>query len=68
MTLNTRIADRFEYHLEDLTCVYCLFYIGKRQHRENGCGSDICHYEDIHADAVANGRLKRKRRWFNAGC
>ena len=59
MADNTRIYDKFEYHLEDTNCVDCLYYIGKKR----GCELKSCCCEDIRADAVATGRLKRDRGW-----
>ena len=66
MTEYTRIHDRFEYHTEDLNCCDCLYRKpkSKRENKETGCGEKICRFEDIRADAVANGRIKRKRGWF----
>ena len=60
MTDYTRIYNKFEYHLEDLECADCLHYIDKKC----GCERDECCCEDIRADAIANGRIKRERGWF----
>ena len=59
MTQNTRIQNRFEFHVEDLDCQYCLFFIGPKR----DCSLDACCCDDIRADAIANGRIKRKRGW-----
>ncbi|MDR1329905.1 MAG: hypothetical protein LBK23_09930 [Oscillospiraceae bacterium] len=64
MTRQTRIFDRFEYHLEDISCRDCLHYKPKSRHRKNGCGRAVCAYEDIRRACIANGRVKRKRGFF----
>jgi hypothetical protein len=64
MTQNTRILDRFEYHLEDLDCPACLYYQRKSKYRKNGCEREVCAFEDIRAEAIAHGRIKRKPGWF----
>jgi hypothetical protein len=30
----------------------------------HACGRELCEFEGIRADAIAGGRLKRKRGWF----
>ena len=64
MTQNTRIHNRFEYHLEDLDCLYCRFYQQKNKYHKTGCGLDICRFDDIRLDAAIHGRLLRKPGWF----
>jgi len=64
MTEHTRILHRFEYHLEDLNCVDCLYREKKNKHQKTGCGLDVCRFEDIRQEALANGRIKRKPGWF----
>ena len=64
MTLNTRILRRFKYHTEDLGCRYCLYCKKTAKCNPHGCGNDVCRFEDIRADAIANGRIKRERGWF----
>lgn len=66
MTEYTRISNRFKYHLEDLDCSCCLHYKRKSKNRRNGCGNEICRFEDIRLDAIDNGRIKRERGWFNS--
>ena len=63
MTSNTRIYDKFEYHLEDTDCLDCLHYVQVGESAKRSCGSSECRYSDIRADAIANGRLKRDRGW-----
>ena len=46
-----------EYYVEDLDCIYCKFYRGAKK----GCKLEKCPYEDIKQEAIANGRIKRKR-------
>lgn len=61
MTESTRIHERFEFYLEDLDCIYCLYANGRRsKNQENGCGEHRCRYEDYKRTAIANGRIKRK--------
>jgi hypothetical protein len=64
MTQNTRIYDRFYYHAEDLNCSYCLLKKRKTKFNPHGCGEDACRFEGIRLEAIANGRIKRKPRWF----
>ena len=54
-----RTYDKFEYHLEDLSCEYCKYYRGKKR----GCSREYCCCEDEKQDAIANGRINRKRGW-----
>ena len=67
MTEHTRIYDRFEYHTEDLDCRDCLFYKVKSEcvNKETGCGEEVCRFEDIRQEAIANNRIKRPRGWFS---
>jgi len=55
----TRTYSKFQYFAEDCDCRYCEFYIN----RKRGCSLDACCCDDIRADAIANGRIKRKRGW-----
>ena len=59
MTENTKIYDRFEYHLEDTACAACLYYKGKIR----GCALTTCCCEDIKCAAAERGLIKRKRGW-----
>ena len=59
MPENKRKYDRFEYYLEDTDCRWCLHY----QNKKHGCKLDNCCCGDIRAEAVANGRIKRKAGW-----
>jgi len=67
MSEYTRMHDRFQYHLEDVNCVDCLYFKENRIERHangNGCGEEHCRFEDIRQDAIKNGRIKRKRGHF----
>lgn len=64
MTEYTRTHDPFEYHAEDLHCVDCLHFKEECKAQEHGCGENSCRYEDIRAEATANGRIKRKAGHF----
>ena len=55
MTLN----EKFEYHVEDLDCLYCQYYKPENRDKKTGCGLDVCRFEDIRQDAVANNRIER---------
>ena len=59
MSNYTRMYNKFEYHEED-----CLFFQGRKNIETHGCDRDVCCCEDIHADAIVNGRTKRVRGWF----
>jgi hypothetical protein len=61
MTESTRILSRFEYHIEDLKCEYCLHYKRKSKKHINGCHKERCRFIDIRREAIANGRIKRER-------
>jgi len=65
MTEYTRILNRFEYHAEDAECEYCLHTKGKNKEHINGCQEEICRYIDIRREAIANGRIKRKKGAMN---
>ena len=54
---NVRIVDKFAYHLVDCDCQYCANR-GKRACKLIGCA-----FEDIKQEAIANGRIERKRGW-----
>ena len=55
-----KIYDRFEYHMEDLDCTYCLHRKRKSKNNKSGCKLEACPYMDIAHDATANGRVRRK--------
>ena len=57
----TRTLDRFEYHLEDIDCVYCAH---NRQRGGHGCGRSRCEYQDLRDECIAHNRIERKRGWF----
>ena len=59
MSDNKRIYNKFEYYAEDCECIYCENYLGKKR----GCKLLECCCADIRADAIANGRIKRKAGW-----
>jgi len=61
MSKTIRKYDHFQYHLEDLECLDCLH--NKKKSNKRGCGFDACQYDGISAEALANGRVKRKRGW-----
>jgi len=58
MGQNTRSIGRFEgYYLEDCNCIFCKNYQGKKR----GCKLDKCCCDDEKLDAIANGRIERKK-------
>jgi hypothetical protein len=61
MSKTIRKYDKFQYHTEDLGCLNCLH--NKKKSNKHGCGLAACPYDGIRADALANGRIKRKRGW-----
>ena len=61
MGKNVRYYDRFQYYIEDIQCEYCLFYQKKSKYRRHGCNRDVCGFIAEWLDALANGRIKRKR-------
>ncbi|MCL2167302.1 MAG: hypothetical protein FWH49_08465 [Clostridiales bacterium] len=63
MSRTIRNYGSFKYYEEDCLCEYCRYNKRKGKGKKHGCGRDICCCEDIRADAVANGRIKRERGW-----
>ena len=59
----TRIYDRFQYFAEDCNCEYCKYNTKKGKDKKRGCGRAVCCCDDIRADAVRGGRIKRKPGW-----
>ena len=53
----TRIYDRFQYHLADTDCSVCLYWKGSK----HGCSLTACCCEDIKNEAIADGRIKRRK-------
>lgn len=54
---NVRMVNKFRgYFMEDMQCIHCRFYQGKR-----GCKHDKCCCEAEKLDAIINNRIKRKR-------
>ena len=63
----TRIYNKWTgYYLEDCDCSVCPNYI-KRKGKKQGCKYDRCCFENEKRDAIANGRIKRKRGWDRGG-
>ena len=55
---NMRYVNRWRgYFLEDMDCIHCLYYKGKKR----GCTLTACSCEDIKIEAMEKGRIKRKR-------
>ena len=63
MGKTVRTYDKFEYFMDDTRCEYCLFYKGKSKHRKHGCERPACCCEAEKRDAMAHGRITRKRGW-----
>ncbi|MDR2590652.1 MAG: hypothetical protein LBC71_06680 [Oscillospiraceae bacterium] len=58
------IDSSFEYHLEDLPCEFCKHTLHKSKAHKHGCREENCRFNDIHNEAIKNGRIKRKRGHF----
>jgi len=54
---NTKIINKFRYHLEDTECIYCRHYGGKKR----GCKLKKCCCDDIKVEAKKQNRIKRRR-------
>jgi hypothetical protein len=55
---NVRNVNKWRgYYMEDMECRYCKFFQGKKR----GCSRDKCCCEDEKLEAMAKGRIKRKR-------
>ena len=62
MSQNTKIQSKWDgYFMEDMPCEMCLFYKGKSRFRKYGCEQGECCCADEKRDAIAKGRIKRKR-------
>jgi len=61
MTQITRTTSSFEYHLDDIKCIYCLYNKQKGKVSGNGCLEQICRYADIRHEAIKNNRIERKK-------
>ena len=59
MSKTVRAYDKFEYYLEDTDCRFCKFFKSNKR----GCILNACCCEDIKLDALAHGRIKRKKGW-----
>jgi len=57
MSRNVQVANKFQYHMEDMDCFYCLHYGGKKR----GCKLEKCCCEEEKRYAIAHNRIKRKR-------
>jgi len=64
MSEHTRIHDKFEYHLEDLNCSYCLYGDKKTNFYRNCKKNKTCYFIDIRLEAIKNKRIKRPPGWF----
>ena len=60
-TRNTRVYDKFEYFAEDFGCQFCANY---RKRGGHGCGRSKCEFQDLRDDAIACGRIQRRKGWF----
>ena len=60
MSKTIRKHERFDYHFED-DCLDCLQK--KKKNKKSGNCFTVCPYDDIRAEALTNGRTKRKRGW-----
>ena len=60
----TKIHDKFEYHIEDLDCYDCKFYIRKSKKYKTGCHERFCRFGKIRQEALKNKRIKRKPGHF----
>jgi len=55
---NARNVSKFKgYYAEDCECLYCRFYQG----RKRGCKLETCCCDDEKLEAIAAGRIKRKK-------
>jgi len=53
--------NRFKYYEEDCRCEYCINFRRRSKYRLRGCDRNVCCCADIRANALAHGRIKRKR-------
>ncbi len=61
MSRTVRYLNRFEYHLEDFDCEFCLHYDSEKK---RGCTLARCCCEEEKREALAHNRIKRPRGWF----
>jgi hypothetical protein len=57
-------SEVFEYYMEDLDCLCCLYRTRKRKLHKNGCVYEVCPFLDIQSDAISNGRYEREHGSF----
>ena len=58
MSSNKGYINRFKgYYIEDCNCSACKYFQGQKR----GCKLDKCCCEYEKLDAIANGRIKRRR-------
>jgi hypothetical protein len=57
----TRVHHKFEYHMEDFYCAFCLHYDIENK---RGCTLRKCCCEEEKRAAIENNRLKRPKGWF----
>jgi len=55
---NVHIFNKFEYHVEDLDCAYCL--------NKKECKKVVCEFEDIRQEAIASGRIEREHTLYDS--
>ncbi|MDR1158665.1 MAG: hypothetical protein LBK75_10270 [Oscillospiraceae bacterium] len=63
-TKNTRIYNKFAYHLSDLDCRYCANFISDaavKHSSAHGCGRSECEFRDLRDECDASGRIKRRK-------
>ena len=64
MPQNTQNQNKWHgYYLEDTACRWCLHYKGKSRFRKDGCELAECCCAEEKRDAIAAGRIKRKKGW-----
>ena len=69
-TRKIRVYDKFEYHLCDLECEYCVNCLGRGvagRCGSHGCGRSKCEFQDLRDECIAAGRIKRRRGWNKMG-
>ncbi|GHU97537.1 hypothetical protein FACS1894208_12900 [Clostridia bacterium] len=60
----THVWNKWDgYYMEDMACIDCLYYRKKSKCRKSGCELAECCCEDEKRDAIAKGRIKRKKGW-----
>jgi len=64
MSISTDKTENFEYHMEDVDCRYCQYYMPRTRRNRHGCREETCRFEEVRREAISGGKIKRSPKWF----